>query len=117
VDPELVCANLLTSVPLPILALLKPGGYHNGCRCWLWDGRLNRSGHARVHWRRPVLHRELWELLVGPIPDGLVLDHLCRVRRCVNPLHLEPVTNRINTLRGEAVLFRAVATNKERVSS
>lgn len=46
-------------------------------------------------------HRVVYEELVGPIPDGLMLDHLCRVRHCVNPEHLEPVTNRENVLRGE----------------
>lgn len=45
-------------------------------------------------------HRLVYELLVGPIPDGLQLDHLCRNRGCVRPDHLEPVTRRTNILRG-----------------
>lgn len=45
-------------------------------------------------------HRISYEMLIGPIPSGLQLDHLCRVRHCVNPQHLEPVTNRVNSLRG-----------------
>ena len=47
-----------------------------------------------------VSHRYAYELVIGPIPKGLTLDHLCRVRGCVNPGHLEPVTQRENTLRG-----------------
>ena len=54
-----------------------------------WDGEHTGSAH-----------RFAYELWVGPIPDGLHLDHLCRVRHCVNPDHLEPVNNRENTLRG-----------------
>lgn len=49
---------------------------------------------------RKVVHRIAYELLVGPIPDGLQLDHLCRVRNCVNPDHLEPVTGQENMRRG-----------------
>jgi hypothetical protein len=54
------------------------------------------------------VHRVVYEALVKPIPVGLVLDHLCRVRHCVNPAHLEPVTQRENVLRGET----APAANK-----
>lgn len=78
--------------------------------CWIWTGELNRNGYGRV-WRlgrRVMAHRAMYELLVGPIPEGLVLDHLCRVRCCVNPKHLEPVTVRENTIRGEAALFRRI---------
>lgn len=70
--------------------------------CWNWTGGLTFYGYGRFNidnTRWPV-HRLAYELLVGPIPDGLVLDHLCRNRRCVNPEHLEPVTGRENTLRG-----------------
>lgn len=73
--------------------------------CWQWLGPRNRNGYARTSWREPVVHRRLFELLIGPIPAGHVLDHLCRVRHCVNPLHLEPVTIGVNTRRGNAVLF------------
>ncbi len=55
-------------------------------------------------------HRFAYELLVGPIPDGLVIDHLCRVRHCVNPAHMEPVTRWENTLRGGS--FSAVAARQ-----
>jgi hypothetical protein len=76
--------------------------------CWLWTGEMNRNGYGRVRsdGKRVMAHRRAWELLRGPIPTGLVLDHLCRNRHCCNPAHLEPVTVRENTLRGEAVLFQ-----------
>lgn len=73
--------------------------------CWLWIGALDRDGYGgafRVNREtRTGPHRFSYELLVGSIPDGLVIDHLCRVRHCVNPAHLEPVTNAENIRRGE----------------
>lgn len=54
------------------------------------------------------VHRVVYELLVGPIPEGLQLDHLCRNRVCGNPDHLEPVTNRENWIRGENLTARTV---------
>ena len=65
--------------------------------CWLWTANRTNAGYGHF-WldRRMVLaHRFAYELLIGPIPDGLTLDHLCRVRACVNPAHLEAVTNRV----------------------
>lgn len=56
--------------------------------------RITWKGHSR--W----IHRVVWELLIGPISDGMTLDHLCRIHRCVNPEHLEQVTLRENILRG-----------------
>lgn len=69
--------------------------------CWLWTG-AQKNGYGRFTIRRrPVYaHRFAYELLVGPIPQGLELDHLCRVTTCINPSHLEPVTHRKNVLRG-----------------
>ncbi len=70
--------------------------------CWLWTGALNRAGYGLFHSRSGsnIAHRVSYELHRGPIPDGLTLDHLCRVRCCINPDHLEPVSMRVNTLRG-----------------
>lgn len=70
--------------------------------CWLWTGRLNWAGYASFWFdgRTVKAHRWSYQHHVGPIPDGMQLDHLCRVRHCVNPEHLEPVTNRENSLRG-----------------
>ena len=71
--------------------------------CWLWTAATDRDGYGRfsVHSRRLVYaHRFAYESLVGPIADGLTIDHLCRVPPCVNTDHLEPVTRGVNVLRG-----------------
>jgi hypothetical protein len=75
--------------------------------CWVWVARLNRNGYGRlsVEGDERMAHRLSYEAHVGPIPPGLVLDHLCEVRCCINPSHLEPVTVQVNTLRGKAQLF------------
>lgn len=70
--------------------------------CWEWTACITSTGYGRV-WngrRADWAHRVLFELVRGPVPDGKVLDHLCRVRHCVNPGHLDPVTDLENTLRG-----------------
>jgi len=72
--------------------------------CWPWTGARMIFGHGSF-WlgtRNVPAHRFSYERLVGPIPDGLQLDHLCRNPPCVNPAHLEPVTNRENGRRGMA---------------
>lgn len=77
--------------------------------CWLWVGALTGGrGYGSFHLdrRRVKAHRFAYEQMVGPIPDGLTLDHLCRVRRCVNPNHLEPVTNLENIRRGRSFAGR-----------
>ena len=70
--------------------------------CWMWTASKHPFGHGqfRAEGRKVFAHRWLYELLVGPIPEGLSLDHLCRVPACVRPSHLEPVTHRENVLRG-----------------
>lgn len=86
--------------------------------CWEWTAATDGGGYGAYFVRkvdgRTVLaraHRWAYEELVGPIPDGLVLDHLCRNRRCVNPAHLEPVTQGVNIARGEMVA-RAVEARR-----
>lgn len=79
--------------------------------CWLWTALKNGSGYGIITINKKVrlAHRFAYELLVGPIPDGLQLDHLCRVRHCVNPAHLEPVTCRENLHRGDTWAARNAA--------
>lgn len=82
--------------------------------CWNWTGSLSPGGYGQFAVYYPALpaskrtktraaHRFSYELFVGPIPEGLVIDHLCRNRACVNPTHLEPVTSRVNTHRGVTI--------------
>ncbi|RYF11404.1 MAG: HNH endonuclease [Oxalobacteraceae bacterium] len=76
--------------------------------CWLWKGQINRGGYgklvAKIEGKRRILsaHRAVYEHLVSQIPAGMQLDHLCRNRACVNPSHLEPVSNRENVMRGHS---------------
>lgn len=86
--------------------------------CWVWIAGKTGGGYAAFHLSVDVAgssvkrrtkvygHRYAYELLVGPIPDGLTLDHLCRNPGCVNPEHLEPVSIRVNILRGNNLAAR-----------
>ena len=75
--------------------------------CWIWKGWINANGYGAF--RHPGLiplntnaHRRFYEHLVGPIPPGLVVDHLCKKRSCVNPDHMDVVTRAINTSRSSS---------------
>jgi hypothetical protein len=71
--------------------------------CVEWRGAVTSAGYGSVADGKGsslLAHRVAYEQVFGPIPAGMTLDHLCRNRRCVNPDHLEPVTNRENILRG-----------------
>lgn len=69
--------------------------------CWLWRGlKINGYGQIAGNRKRTYVHRFSYEMAKGPIPNGLQLDHLCRVRHCVNPAHLEAVTAKVNVHRG-----------------
>lgn len=77
----------------------------DGNECWLCPDRVIRpDGYGFMG--NQLAHRRVWKLVKGEIPAGLQLDHLCRVRRCCNPAHLEPVTQRENLLRGEGFAGR-----------
>ena len=89
-----------------------PGG------CWEWSGAHDDSGYARLGVRRDGrkttlgAHRLAYELYVGPIPEGLVIDHLCRNPGCVNPDHLEAVTQLENFMRGQHLSAVTARENK-----
>jgi hypothetical protein len=84
--------------------------------CWLWTASKTLDGYGSFSGRPGgvTIRSHIWayEHLIGPVPAGLQLDHLCRKRSCVNPWHLDPVTSRVNTLRGDTV--QAVNACKER---
>lgn len=90
-------ANTPDTWPLHIRRNVGPGDGD----CWLWLRSVNRDGYgwACLDNKTWQAHRLAYVLTNGPIPDGLVIDHLCRVRRCVNPAHMEPVTSRENLMR------------------
>lgn len=77
--------------------------------CWLFAGYKNTIGYGQIFYTvngkttYQYAHRVSYETFIGAIPNGLLIDHLCSVRHCINPLHLEPVTARVNTLRGKGV--------------
>lgn len=69
--------------------------------CWIWLGSVTRGGYGLFQADRLMgAHRFAYEHFIGTIPTGLQIDHLCRVRCCVNPAHLEAVTGKVNTNRG-----------------
>lgn len=91
--------------------------------CWLWTASVGSHGYGAfgVGQAVKVAHRIAYELTVGPIPEGLHLDHLCRRHACVNPAHLHPVTLRENVGRGllsdlgeSTSVYRGVFLNKGR---
>lgn len=84
----------------------------NGEPCIPGPGYRSRTGYTQttVNGRRMYAHRAVYEAEYGPIPPGLVIDHLCKVRDCVNPRHMEAVPQRINVHRGDS--FSAVNRTK-----
>jgi len=78
--------------------------------CWIWTaGHVSQRqpyGNVWINGHTRRAHRVMYELCVGTIPVGLQLDHLCRVLPCVNPSHLEPVSNKVNVLRGIGITAR-----------
>ncbi len=76
--------------------------------CWLWMGGRDGDGYGEIHVTRRTMkaHRVMWRVFRGDVPTGLELDHLCRVRHCVNPLHLEAVTGAENNRRSNSISAR-----------
>ena len=77
--------------------------------CWLYAGRINSNGYGILNDR--YVHRIMWEQYNDKIPDGMQIDHLCRVRQCINPDHLEPVSLRAKTLRGDGIAAKLARCN------
>lgn len=109
-DPHLIAlpwriASRLTQVSAPALLSLEGD-------CLLWVGKWNTgNGYGKVSWegKDRVAHRVIYEIFNGRIDSKLLLDHRCLRRSCCQPLHLDPVTTKINTHRGRAVLFAKAA--------
>lgn len=81
--------------------------------CWLWMGSRSKGGYGRVkaYARKYMIHRFTYEFVNGLIPDGLQIDHLCRVRNCFNPAHLEAVTPSENVKRGDSPKLQRAKTH------
>jgi hypothetical protein len=115
-DPEAKLTRNAPGTPTQtrLWSFVQRGGQND---CWPWAGNIDRGGYGlfKVGPKQRIAHRLMYELLIAPIPEGMDLDHLCHTRdmachggsqcahrRCVNPAHLEPVSGRINSLRGRS---------------
>lgn len=90
--------------PYPVASRIKEFSRVTEAGCWEWQHYTCPAGYGRLSVNNRVVgvHRASYEAFVGPIPAGLTIDHLCRNSRCVNPAHLEPVTNAENIRRSAA---------------
>jgi hypothetical protein len=113
-DAPLFCRMLLTSIPGDFGGVIELdqrfwSKVDASGICWEWTASISKGGYGKFtipfgdgtgRSKHVYAHRHSWEILVGPISDGLQVDHLCRNRKCVNPDHLEPVTTQVNCHRG-----------------
>jgi hypothetical protein len=79
--------------------------FEPNCGCWLWEGTWSPDGYGYFHVegrKMKVAHKFLYEREIAPVPEGMELDHLCKLRCCVNPQHLEAVTHAVNISRGQS---------------
>lgn len=98
------CVNPAHRYPKPRAQSLEERFWENVARngrseCWIWSGGVQSHGYgmsSSTDGRRLLAHRVAWELIVGPIPEGMHIDHRCHTPRCVNPNHLRPVTHKQN---------------------
>lgn len=97
------------AVATPVWVRLLEGIELTDSGCWRWVKGKDRYGYGKINvgGRNRGAHRVSYETFRGRVPDGLQLDHLCRVRNCINPRHMECVTSAQNTLRGDGVSARA----------
>jgi hypothetical protein len=97
---------------VPITDRIKRSVEINDSGCWIWQLSKDRYGYGRFVLRsngrttKPVAHRVAYEAFIGAVPEGLELDHLCRVTSCVNPARLEPVTPLVNARRRWSVALK-----------
>lgn len=97
----------ITTLPLNMRTKILPSEEHsfNGTQCWDWLGAKNSRGYGSMtNGRRSSMltHRKAYEVIVGEIPHGLTIDHLCFNKVCVNTDHMEPVTSEENSRRASA---------------
>lgn len=95
-------SEMAKAVPVEVRLERKSDRSGGPLSCWLWKGAVGGSGYGSTSVLHHTVsaHRLSYETHVGPIPDGMVIDHKCRNKLCINPAHLEAVTTRENLLRG-----------------
>lgn len=101
---------------LELLAWIKSQCIVDDHGCWLWQGPTNDKGYGVTNYNKihTKAHQLTYRLQIGPVPEGLELDHTCRVRKCCNPLHMEAITHAENVKRG---LLHTVSGNKPKPTS